>query len=689
MPPSDLSSFLDGAPGAGPQGRGAGDPAAAKVVLGKRYEIFADQPLVQLNTATATAYRAADKRDERADMFAYVCRPGLPPRSDIMGALKGVETPALLRLRDAGVVDWPLNRAHRAVVLFDRPAGRRLMTTLDDRIEPMLDEAITRQVMQPALLALKELKARRLFHGCINPTNIFMRPGANSTVVFGECASAPSGYCQPLVFETLERGMAMPSGRGPGSVADDMYALGVLILFLALGRNPVGGQSDDRVLQAKLDRGSYAALVGDARVSAMMTEPVRGLLLDDPGQRWSLADLDLWLSGRRLSPKQPQPVRRAQRPLSFAGRDYVAARSLAFAMERSPIEAVRIIENGELETWLRRSMEDETLADRVHEGTQSASSGSGGTLSDRRLARVLMALDPTAPIRYRGISVMPEGIGVALAEAVSTGVHVQEVAEVISAQLPIFWISVQGVFSPEHVPIVKMFETARNYLERISPGFGIERVLYHLNPGMPCMGAMVVDEYPQELDDLLYAMERAAERPDRPTEPLDRHIMAFILSRHGGINERSLLGIGPTGKPLERVLGILDILFEIQRKSRAFPLPKLCGWVATMMDPAIERYRSGTLRDRVRDELAKQAETGAFKNLYVIVQNNNLVQRDGAAFDLAKREYQLARKVIQHRQRELDQREKFTTGIGRQVAAVVACLLSAVILAAIVVGGVA
>ena len=683
MPPSDLSSFLDGAAGAGQPG---GD---AKVVVNKRYEILCDQPLPDLQSPTAMAYSASDKRDARSDLIAYVCRPGLPPRSDILGALRGVEAPALIRLRDYGAVGWPADQAHRAVVLFDRPPGRRLMQTLDDRLEAILDETITRNIIQPALLVFKELKARRVFHGCINPLNIFLKGGSSGGIVFGECATAPDGYSQPLIFETIERGMAMPAGRGPGTAADDLYALGVLILFLALGRNPAGTMTDEQILQAKLDRGSYAALVGDARVSAMMTEPVRGLLLDDPHQRWTLEDLDMWLSGRRLSPKQPQPARRAQRPLSFAGRDYFTARSLAFTMNRLPIDAIRIIENGELDTWLRRSMEDEGLANRVEEGQRSAASGSGGTLADRRLARVLIALDPRAPIRYRGIAAMPEGVGVALAEAMNGGEHTQEVAEMVGAQLPIFWVNMQSSFSPEYVPVVKSFETARSYLERAMPGFGIERVLYHLNPGLPCTSPMVAAYYAQELDALMYALEDVAGKPDRPAEPVDRHIMAFILSRHGGVSDRSLIGMSPTGKPTERVLGMLDVLFDVQRKCRAFPLPKLCGWIASLMEPAIERYRSGTLRDRVRNELAKQAETGALKNLYVILQNNNLIQRDSQAFTLAKREYQLATKVIQHRQRELDQREKIVMGIGRQAAAVVASLLSAVILAGIVVAGVA
>ncbi len=682
MPPSDLSSFLDG---------GTGQPggADAKVVVNKRYEVFCDQPLPELHAPTAMAYSATDKRDARSDLVAYVCRPGLPPRSEILGALRGVEAPALMRLRDYGAVRWPADQAHRAVVLFDRPAGRRMTTSLGDRLEAVLDETITRNVIQPALQVFKELKARRVFHGCINPLNMFLKGGANGGIVFGECATAPDGYNQPLIFETIERGMAMPAGRGPGTVADDLYALGVLILFLALGRNPAGNMTDEQILQAKLDRGSYAALVGDSRVSAMMTEPVRGLLLDDTHQRWSLEDLDLWLSGRRLSPKQPQPARRAQRPLTFAGRDFFTARALAFTMNRLPVDAIRIIENGELDTWLRRSMEDDGLADRVEEGQRSAASGSGGTLSDRRLARVLMALDPRAPIRYREIAAMPEGIGVALAEAMSGGDHTQELAEMIGAQLPIFWVNMQDNFSPEYVPVVKSFETARSYLERAMPGFGIERVLYHLNPSLPCASPVVASYYPQELDALMYALEDVAGKPDRPAEPVDRHIMAFILSRHGGVSDRSLIGMSPTGKPIERVLGVLDVLFDVQRKCRAFPLPKLCGWVASLMEPAIERYRSGTLRDRVRSELEKQAESGALKNLYVILQNNNLTQRDSQAFTLAKREYRLATKVIQHRQRELDQREKFVTGIGRQAAAVVASLLSAVILAGIVVAGVA
>src|SRR3546814_17619908 len=89
-----------------------------------------------------------------------------------------------------------------------------------------------------------------------------------------------------------------------------------------------------------------------------------------------------------------------------------------------------------------------------------------------------MALDPGAPIRYRGKAVMPEGIGGALAEALTSGVGVQEIAEVISGQLPMFWVNVQQSFRAEYIPIARTFVTMTANLEPAEPGICLTRRLY-------------------------------------------------------------------------------------------------------------------------------------------------------------------------------------------------------------------
>ena len=118
---------------------------------------------------------------------------------------------------------------------------------------------------------------------------------------------------QPLVYETIESGLANPWGRGDGTAADDLYALGVTLVMLLLGRNPVADVPDEKLLLDKINRGSYAAIIGSERLPPGMIEPVRGLLTDDPKDRWTIQDVDLWLHGRHATPKQPSLARRATR----------------------------------------------------------------------------------------------------------------------------------------------------------------------------------------------------------------------------------------------------------------------------------------------------------------------------------------------------------------------------------------
>ncbi len=66
--------------------------------------------------------------------------------------------------------------------------------------------------------------------------------------------------------------MCHPAGRGDGSIADDVYALGVLLLTLALGRLPLAELDDTAILRRKLEQGSHGALVGDERLPPLIAD---------------------------------------------------------------------------------------------------------------------------------------------------------------------------------------------------------------------------------------------------------------------------------------------------------------------------------------------------------------------------------------------------------------------------------
>lgn len=70
-------------------------------VLRERYTIRSNQPIPELSTPNAEAFVAEDKRDANRQLYALICRPELPPRVNVMRALKGLQAPGLVQL-----VEW-------------------------------------------------------------------------------------------------------------------------------------------------------------------------------------------------------------------------------------------------------------------------------------------------------------------------------------------------------------------------------------------------------------------------------------------------------------------------------------------------------------------------------------------------------------------------------------------------------
>src|SRR3546814_10578515 len=94
-----------------------------------------------------------------------------------------------------------------------------------------------------------------------------------------------------------------------------------------------------------------------------MMEVLRGLLNDDPRDRWTLDDLTLWVSGRRLSPKPPAMPQKANRPFEFQGVGHMSCCELGEGFSRHWDAALECLTDGSLDTWLRRSLGDEAPTD--------------------------------------------------------------------------------------------------------------------------------------------------------------------------------------------------------------------------------------------------------------------------------------------------------------------------------------
>ncbi len=645
------------------------------LTLEGRVDVYPDSPLPEYNSPGGPAYAARLKGDVRADLIAIVCTSTLPARYDLVNAMRTIDDKGVLRLREGGVLYWPSHNAHYYTLAYERPLTSLYWQSLNETHAPMSEDAINHYFVKPLIGALAELQRTGISHGGIRLNNIYWREGGVTPPQLGECLSTPAGISQPVLCETIERAMCQPLGRGTGSHVDDCYAFGVALSLVVLGQNPLQGMDDNAIIQVKLEKGSFNALIGNRRLASSHIELLRGLLSDDARQRWTAADLEQWLTGRRLTPKSSDAGRRASRHITVGGKDCWQVRPLAVALAHNVSDAVKLIEDGTIEKWLMRSLGDEERSESVNEAISLLKEGGKSThYEDQLVTRVCIALDPSAPIRYRGLSVLPSGIASMLAEAVLTGGNTQVLSEIIANQFVTFWVNQQKEIKTDLVPLAQQLERIRNVIEKSTFGNGIERAVYEMNPTMPCLSPMLGGQYVTNARKMLPALERVASQPNRPPEPMDRHVAAFLIVRDKR-SELLFTSMSPNETPMRRGLALLTLFGEMQYRYGPDNLPALAAWLLPLVEPCIRRFLSKPFQEKVRKQAKEAVDRGNLSDLLQQVDEPKRVERDEQEFLMARRMYIDVEREIKELQEKLNHRGNLAREYGRPVAATIASLI--------------
>jgi hypothetical protein len=654
------------------------------VMLGARVEIFPSMPLPDLNTPGGMAFSARFKTEAASDLYAIVCVSGLPPRIEAVQAMRTIDNPCIVRLVESGVVTWS-DGARAYAFVYQRPVAPRMMNVLDETRTVLSEDSINHNFITPMIGALVALMNAGVVHNAIRPTNIFWRIGNATPPQIGECLSTPAGMGQPVLFEPVERALAMPLGRGPGLHVDDCYAFGMTLAFLVLGQNPLAGMEDAAIIEAKMQRGTFSVMLGNQRLSSTHIEILRGLLADDSRQRWTAGDLDQWLSGRRMTPKSSDAGRRSSRYFEFAGKEYWQVGPLAMAFAGNVAEAAKTIESESLNKWLRRALNDDDRAADVEMAISDLKqSGKTSNFEEQMVARVCIALDHSAPIRYRGISAMPGGIASLLADAVQTGNNIAPLSEIIASQLVSLWIEMQKDAKAELSAMIQMFERMKGFIEKTTFGNGIERVTYELNTGLPCLSPMLKGQYVTTPKMLLPALERVAASGNRPREPMDRHIAAFLIVRDKR-NEALFEAMTAPEGSIRRGTALLTLFSELQYRNGPESTPNLAGWLSPFTEPAVRRFLSKTLRERVQKQIKDAVAVGNLGTLLRMIDDPKRIERDRQDFMAARLLHLNTQKEIASLEIKLNNRESVVRGAGKPMAASISTFLAIILICAAIV----
>jgi hypothetical protein len=429
--------------------------------------------------------------------------------------------------------------------------------------------------------------------------------------------------------------MCHRSGRGDGAIADDVYALGVLMLALASGRMPMDGLDDDAIIRRKLDRGSFAALAGDLRLSAAIADLARVMLAEDPDHRpppLLLAD-PLAARARRVASRPPQ---RAPRKLDVGAQAVWESRGLAFALARAPEQAVRLLRGHSVSTWLRRVLSDPVVATGIEEAVRASEADTGldGSRSDALLVmRAVAVLDPTAPLCWRGMMLFPDGIGAMTAADPSDLTMHRRIEAMIAAEAIGHWIDLR----PEATAAALLRLDARQMrmtLRIAGWSGGMARLRYTLNPLLACRSPLVDSHCVVRLNDLLPALELVA--AGSADIVIDEEIAGFVSARFNGRMDTdfTILGrpedpaIDPPGHHGLAQLRVLTRLGELQSQYR---WPNLAATALRSARAGLKRWRSRSVRHAREAALLAAVASGLLPDMLTVLQDAPGLAVDGDA----------------------------------------------------------
>ncbi|MEP4884733.1 MAG: hypothetical protein ABJ215_00020 [Alphaproteobacteria bacterium] len=651
-----------------------------EVVFAGRYKIQPGVLLPHLATSTARAYLTYDAEDPNRELYALVLDHKVPARLTAIHAAKDIPHDALMKPIRWGQVDWSGSGREEIVIILPQPPGPPLLQSMTSTTQYWTVREIKRDFLMPIMDLLGRMQDERLTHRNIRPTNLYRRE-SDESVVSGQIYSAPPGFEQPSMFETIERAMCPPISRGIGDLSDELFALGVTMLVLGLGFNPVAGMDEEELLRRRIAHGSYNALLGKNKINADLAPAVRSLLRDDEHERWTLPDLSNWANSGRVNPSQPLPETRADRPLEFTGRSAHSRRELAYYLASDWDAALKFASDDAIELWVDRSLKNSELAKEISECGLIGASGPRNLTDDIRLSRIITKLDPTGPIRFRSMVVMPDAIGQASIPAVQSKEMSADYTDLVLGKLMSFWHECQARPKTWMLTASEVVGKAAIFLADTAPGFSIERCVYELNPALPCLSPQLKGRVPLQPRELMECIERHAETGELL---FDRHIAAFLAARITGRIDRELHDYGSATSDIEKISAQLRLLAFVQNKNSAVVTKELFKIFLEELQPAINCFRNVTLREEIMKDSKKAASKGRLADLIRIVDNSKRRRWDERGAAAAGHRYAALAAEINKMQTDEKRLQRQANLLGGQIAANVSIIVSVLVVAALV-----
>jgi hypothetical protein len=311
--------------------------------------------------------------------------------------------------------------------------------------------------------------------------------------------------------------------------------------------------------------------------------------------------------------------------MMLSGREIWNAPQLAHMVGEDPHAVGRALELGQIDSWLRRGLNEVVLAERlemaVHPGGLRGSAAGKAANADwderaALLGQVAHLLDPEAPVVWQGLRLMPDGLGGLLAAAgADPAVPEPKVAALLASDLLLLRAAQDS--GPRRDAGIA---TARNARSAARQPASTLRLLYELNPAMACASPLLARQPVAALSGLLPSLELVASAgANAPI--LDAHILGFIAARRSPAEIRTVRAGDLHGE--------LRLLASIWTDTRPGSLPGLARRLAVPVLADLESWPGLSRRDARRAERQRAADAGDLAALLLLATDRDSRVADG------------------------------------------------------------
>lgn len=605
-----------------------------------RFTIHLSQPLPGFDSGNAKAYAATCHYLKDRPIYALVLDNKLPYRTDQIEAMKALQHPGVLTLHEAAHIRLSNPSEVRMVLFFDRPRGRTLAELIASG-QSFNEPFIIRTIITPLCEALMAMRDIYVHHGRIHPSNIYL----DERLQIGECLSEPCGVRQELLYEPIQRALSDPMGKGPATSQSDAYAIGILAYELLYGLQRFREVDSASWLRYVLEMGVYHVLLSNKEPSEAFTDFFRGTLPENLDERWGIEQVNLWCTGKRFNLIHPSLPNESTRPFLINDTNYFNRRALAHAIHKNWNRAAKDVRHSKLDRWLETSAHHADIADRVERiiRTTGGENSNNVKMNNECLSRVILSLDPMGPIRMDRVAFNVDGAGTATAYFYRQSM--QQELNLLSEIIDLDLINYAAEFQEEKRGSATSsagwkLQNLRAISKMKGIGFGIERVLYALNPGFACQSELLAAHHVTTLDDALYALDALAIKHAHNTSLLDRHLCAFLASR---IDLNKEITFSQLAKfPVLRdnpELKAMRILAAAQEKAGRHRLLGLATWAAMRVEKLADNIHNRRARKQLRQSLKSAANTGYISHVLAALIESDVTKDDYTGFAKASMLY--------------------------------------------------